>query len=817
MVSAKREAGTRVFAEPPVRLLLTAVALIGAVGIAFEIVLVRILSIAQWHHFAYMIISLALLGFAVAGTVLGIARAKIRGREAFWFRAAALALPLGLVASYELSHRIPFETLQLATQPKQGPMLLALYAALAVPFAIVSGCIALAFLLRPTSVARVYSANLLGSGLGAAGVVAALFVVPTSAVPLVLAAMSLAAFLLVSFDRPRWIAAGVAVGMALAATSGLEPSPIRISEYKGLSYAMRLPGARIVAERESPHSRLTAVRSPLLRETPGQVAGYSFRQAGPLPEQVGLYFDAGSVSPAHRFDGSFAPFRFLDHVTSALVYQLTEEPYVLVIGAGGGTEVLAGLAHGARHVTAVELDPGVRELMLGPLAAFTGDLYRRPDVELVLAEGRGFLQSRRQALFDVIQISLIDSFVASAAGVHALSESHLYTTEAVALYLRHLEPDGVLSITRWLKSPPRDAIKLFATVVAGCRAAGLEEPGEHIAFIRSWNTGTIVVSRSPLSETRLAAIRGFSDRRGFDRAYHPGLTEDEVNRYTVLERPVYYRSALRLLSADPESFLREYPFYVRPATDDRPHFFRFFRWRSLPAILGAGRDWVNYVEWGYLVLVATLAQAVIAALALVLLPLWITTRRAAMSGPRIRLTGYFGGLGLAFMFLEIGFIQKLMLFLNRPVYAVSVVLAAFLVFSGLGSLLAGRTRRDRIRLIRLAVLAIAVISMAYLVALPPLFAQAAGWPDAAKVGMSLLLLAPLAVPMGIPFPCGLQAVAERAERLVPWAWGINGAASVVGAGGATLVAVHAGFGVVVVVALAFYGGSVLAFRALASV
>lgn len=796
-----------------------AIFLIGATGIAFEVALVRVFSIAQWHHFAYMIISVALLGFAVSGTALGLAAARLRGREAGALRVGAFLLPASLVFCYEASQAIPFETLQLAIRAGQWGWLALLYLILSLPFFLVSWCVATALLLRPERVGRVYFANMLGSGIGAAAVVGALFRLPAEAVPYALALAALGAFLLLAGSDRRWIgaAAALAVGLALPlAVRG--PAPIRLSEYKGLSYALRLPDARVVAGAESPLSRLTAVRSSMIRETPGQVSGYAMGELGAFPEQVGLFFDGGGVSPVHRFDGRLERFAFLDHVTSALPFRLVERPRVLVVGAGGGTEVLSALLHGASRVTAVEIDPGVRRLMAGPLAGFSGDLYARPDVELVIAEGRGFAAANPERRFDVIQIALLDAFAASAGGVHALSESYLYTTEALALFASRLEERGVLAITRWLKTPPRDAIKLFATAAEALRSMDVERPGDHLALIRSWNTATLVVSRAPLDAGRIAAIRAFAETRGFDLAWLPGLGAVETNRFTVLEAPVYFEAATAILSPGAEEYFRRYPFHVRPATDDRPYFFRFFRWRSLPELVrAAGRDWVNFVEWGYLVLAATVAQALAAAALLVLLPLALFRPRGPSRPGRGPVVACFGGLGVAFMFLEIAFIQKLMLFLHHPVYAVAVVLSTFLFFAGLGSLYADRRRDRPVRRVGAVVALLALLSALYLAALPPLFAAWAGWPDPARVAASVGLLAPLAFLMGIPFPTCLQATSDRARELVAWAWGVNGAASVAGATIATLLAVHAGFRAVVLAAVLLYATVPVSLARLASI
>lgn len=792
------------------RRLYAVVLLAGSVGIAYEIALIRVLSIAQWHHFAYMIISVAMLGFAASGTAVAVVRDRIAGAERPLLAAGALGLSISLTACFALAQRVPFETFRLVSEPGQLGHLFTLYLVLALPFFLVSWCITLGLLLEPRHVGRVYFLNLLGSGLGAAAAVALLFEVRPAALPAVLTLPAALAFSLAGVGLGRRWQLGLALPLAtLWITHGQE---VRLSEYKGLAYALRLPDARVVARTQSPLSELTAVASSSIRETPGQLSGYPMSELGPLPEQIGLYFDGGSVSAVSRFGGDLSRFAFLDYVTGALPYHLIERPAVLVVGAGGGIEVLSALAHGARHVTAVEVDPGVPALLLGPLRDYSGGLYARDDVRLVVAEARGYLEGTPDGTVDLIQVALLDAFTAASAGVHALAESYLYTTEAIELYLRKLSPAGMLSITRWLKTPPRDAIKLFATMVEACERAGLEEPSRHLAFIRSWNTGTLVLSRAPLSEPRIREIRRFAELRGFDLVWVPGIRPEEANRFVVLETPIYYEATSALLSERRQRFYREYAFHVRPATDDRPYFFRFFRWRSLPRFLEATRGgWFNFVEWGYVALVAAVAQAAVAGLLLVILPLVLFAR--GTGGGRGGISLYFGGLGLAFMFLEIAFIQRFMLFLTYPVYAVAVVLTGFLVFAGVGSYvadrwLAGGPRRVRpppaSRLVFLATVAIVAIGIVYLASLPLVFRAAAGWPDAGRITLSLALLAPLAFCMGIPFPAGLQLVSDRRPPLVPWAWGLNGAASVLGATAATLTAVHLGFRAVVVLSFAAY-------------
>ena len=785
--------------------LYSAIFLISALGIAYQIVLMRVFSIAQWHHFAYMIISIAMLGFGASGTLLVLLRQRIRGREAPLLKAAAFLLVLSLPGCYIASQYIPFETFELATQRGQLRHLFLLYLVLAAPFFCVSTCITLGFFLAPHTVARLYGVNMLGSGAGALAVIGMLFLWDAALLPYVLMIPAGVALGILMAEDRRTAAAGLAVTLAILLAACLLPRvPVHVSQYKGLSYTLQFPDAEVLGEKFSPLSRITAVRSSLLRETPGQISNYPMEQLGDLPPQIGLFFDAGGASPVHRFTGDLEPLRFLDYVTASVAFRLVDQPSVLVVGAGGGTDVLNALLHGARAVTAVEVDPRVFEFVQEDLGEFSGRLYSLPGIRPVVGDGRGFLQAHHER-YDLIQIALLDSFNASAAGVHALSESYLYTLEAFQLYLDRLTDNGVLAITRWLQSPPRDPLKMFATMVEAAERAGIAQPARHLVFIRSWNTATLLLSKSPLKDEQIAAVRSFCTDRWFDLVHLPGMQPEEANQYVVLEQPEYYTFAQRVLGPDRDHVYQDAFFYLRPATDDRPYFFRFFRWSSLPEMFrGMGMQWVPFVEWGYIALVATLMQGLVASALFILLPLITLARRPTAQHAKRWVVAYALALGLGFMFLELAFIQKFMLFLAYPVYAVAVVLTAFLVFSGCGSLYANRIRTHRARALAVLVALMCVLVAGYLIALPAIFNLAAAWPDPFKIALSILLLAPLAFLMGIPFPMGLQLLNDTDDALLPWAWGINGCASVVGASLATFLAVHAGFQWLVLLALLIY-------------
>ena len=413
---------------------------------------------------------------------------------------------------------------------------------------------------------------------------------------------------------------------------------------------------------------------------------------------------------------------------------------------------------------------------------------------------------------DRIQVALLDSFNASAAGLYALSENYLYTQEAFAVYLEHLQPGGILGITRWTKIPPRDSLKIFATAIAALRQAGVARPGRNLLMIRSWNTSTLLVKNEAFSNEEIEGLKTFCRERWFDLVYYPGIAPGEANRYNQLQEPWYFKGAQALLGAGRDRFLDEYKFDIHPTTDDKPYFSRFLKLQTLPELLALKeRGGLPLLEWGYLVLIATLLLAVTASVLLVLLPLWL--RRNSAPGERglqWRFLVYFAAVGTAFMFIEIAFIQKFILFLHHPLYAVSVVLCFFLVFAGLGSWVSARWWAHVSR--PLISTGIGVIAVLYTLALPGLFEHLALVSTLARILVSALLIAPLAFLMGMPFPLGLDVVAQRLPSWIPWAWGINGSASVVGTILAMLLAIHVGFVMVVYLAVALYLSAALVLK-----
>jgi spermidine synthase len=793
---------------------LTAVSLLSAAAVAYEILLTRLFAIALWHHFAYMVISLALLGYGASGTFLVFVKRRVLERFGASFAALAVSFGVAAIGCYALAWRLPFNPLEVIWDWRQQLYLAAMYVTLALPFFAAASAVGLSLAARSARIAAIYRADLTGAGTGAFAIVLAMFALPPEDCLRVVAALAFgAAALALSSDGWR----GAAFGLVLLAVPAafawpaawLKPMP---SPYKALSLALTVPDARVVAERSGPLGRLNVIESPSvpLRYAPG----LSLATMLAPPEQLGIFTDGEAMTAITRFTGDFEPLDYLDQQTMALPFHLLDRPATLVLGAGGGADVLQALYHRASRIEAVELNAQLVDLVRREFGKFSGNIYERPEVAVRIAEARSFVEASR-ARWDLIQLALIDSFAVSAAGVQALSESPIYTIEALQAYLQHLAPGGMLAITSWLGNPPRDTLKLLATAIAALEAHGETNPGERLVLLHGWNTATLLVKNGAFTRDELASLHSFAAERQFDLAWYPGIGSEEANRYNRMAKPTLYDAAIALLGPGRSIFLARYSFDIQPATDDRPFFFRFFRWSLLPQLAALqGQGGLVFVDAGYLVVVLALLLAVAASAVLILLPLaWLPRGEKSPAAPsRMRVAFYFLLIGFAFLFVEIAFIHRLSLFLGHPLGAIAVTLAGFLVSAGLGS---GISKRAATRwpqaAIMLAVAAIVGLGAVYTLVLPPLLGGLMELPLAVKIAVAVGLLAPLGFVMGLPFPLGLGRVSECASDLVPWAWGINGCASVVAAVMASLLAMHVGFTAVLLLALGLYAAAALLF------
>jgi len=796
--------------------------LLSASSLAFEIVLSRLFSISQFYHFAFMTVSLALLGGGASGTALMVFPSLRRGDPARRLSHFALATSLTVMASFALANWLPFDSFAIAWDRRQALYLALIYLGLSTPFFFSAMAVGWLLSNHPGDTPRIYAANLAGSAAGCllaigvlarwggegavvfcawlAGLAALIFSPPFS--------RSHSAVLrkAVGNRGSRFVTSGLYVATLLLLTVWLVARPaflaIRLSPYKALSQALRYPDAEWVWSRWNASSRVDLIRSTAIRSYPG----LSFAYLGSLPRQDGLTFDGDDLSPitfVGKDDAGFA-----GYMPGALAYRLRAGADVLILQARGGLDVLVALANGARHVTAVEPNEIAVEAVRNA-TRFDAD----PRVQFVTDDARSFLRRSRET-FDVVQLSLTSPYRPVNSGAYSLVEDYNLTVEGLADGLARLNDSGVLIATRWLQSPPSEPLRLFALGVTAAERAHLD-PARSIVTLRGYNTVTVVIKRGELTADELDIVREFAASRKFDLVAAPRLPPNEANRYNVLSDDVFYRTFNELLtSPDRRQFYATYPFDVSPPTDDRPFFGHYFKWEQAGQVWAQlGKTWQPFGGAGYFVLLVLLAFAVTAAVVLIVLPLLLRGKWRAESGvttSTLHALIYFTVLGLGFLFIEIPLVQRLILFVGKPVYALAVVLFGLLMFSGIGSLLSGRVPW------RGALFTLALLALVYPVLLQGVFQWALGLPLATRFVISVISLAPLGILMGMPFPKGIHWLERASPEVIPWAWSVNGAVSVVASVLAALVALSAGFTVVLVAGAICYGVAGIIFPARAA-
>ncbi len=785
--------------------------LISAGTLAYEILLVRTFAIEHFHHFAFMAIGVAMLGFGASGTLMSLVTPPPERAER-WFVRAVLATPLALMASGALSPTIPLDVAQLPWDARGWPWLAALYLSLAFPFAVGALAVLLALTLEPKGAGRIYGASFVGAGAGAGLAVAVLWLVfPDRALALPALLAALGALLAAAIGRWGRVNTGLALAIVVVAATSMwiAPGRLEVSPYKALPQVEAYPAARRVAERSSPLGWVVAVEAEAFRYAPGLSLAYK----GVFPRQTALLVD-GDLAGA-RASWSGGADALLDWLPSAIPYSMGGRSRVLVIGAGDGLQVKNALAHGASEVTAVELNADVVELAGWSRAGSEAEEQALGEgaVEWVIGDARSYAARTRQR-FDLVVLGPGRGFGSAAAGVHALDEGFLNTVEAYETYLRRLDVDGVLAVTVWTTLPPRPGVRLILSAVEALRRLDPEAIADGLVVARSWATVTALVKPSGFGPADLARVSAWAEARRFDLDWHPGIRAPGA-RFNLVDEPTLFEAAREATAGRERAvrFATSYAFDVAPASDARPYFNHFLRGSSLTEFIGRDRGaWLPFAEWGYVALLATLVQSVVLAMLLMVAPVAFAAGAAVGQGSS-RLVAYFAAIGFAYLLAEIAAIQQLTLLLGHPVYAVAAVLAAFLICSGVGSARSDRWAAARGRWVALA-LAGALVLYAALLLTAVHVLQAA--PLTIRVFAAVLGLAPLAYLMGMPFPLGLRALAEGSRPRIAWAWASNGFASVVATPLAALLALEVGTRALFLAAAFAYGAAGLLHRSVSS-
>ncbi len=554
---------------------------------------------------------------------------------------------------------------------------------------------------------------------------------------------------------------------------------LQLSPYKNLSYLLQQPGALVEFSQWNAFSRVDVVSSPQIHSFPG----LSYRYLQPLPSQKGLLVDGDDLSPLLS---SNANMQFSAYLPSAIAYQLRPQAKVLILGASGGLDALSAFAQGAGRIDAVEANP---------LIIAAAPVYSDPRIQVIAADERTYLRNSLTR-YDVIVLALNTPFHPIRSGAYSLAEDYRFTVEAFEDSLSILNPGGILAVTRWLQNPPSEDLRTFALAITALEGLNLD-PGERLVAFRGYNTATFLIKTQPFSTQEITAIRQFASERAFDLIYTPGILPEETNRYNILSASIYYQTYQALLTANPrQAFYQQYPFDISPPSDDRPFFGHFFKWSQSSQILAElGKTWQPFGGAGYFVILALLLFSIILATGLILLPLSLAHSRMAVKkssqGNPKYLTGYliyFGLIGFAYLFVEIPLIQKFILFLGYPAYALTAVLFTLLFFSGIGSYLGKKVS------LWLSMPLLAFIIFVMPDWIPTLFQLTLGATFIQRLLLTVLVQAPIGFLMGIPFQAGIREIeAGGFSAYIPWAWAVNGSTSVVSAVLAALLALTFGF------------------------
>ncbi len=791
------------------------VSLLSMASIGYELLLLRLFSIIYPYHLAFLIISLALLGIGAGGAFLTLRSGWLIQRFPLSFSVLAFGFGLGVSLCFAVAQEIPFHPQELAWNPSLAFRLMGIYVILSIPFFFSGSGIGLALTRFAGEAHRIYLFDLIGAGVGAIGTVLLLEAIPPhQALRFISAIGLLAAAVGLLFSGP-WSSRVlvflnvlfIPVVLMFLPAHWFEPRP---SQFKALSLLLRHPDTRILAQRWGPRGWIAVADNPSapLRYVPGM----SLICTQEPPRQIGIYVDGDLAGPITRFQGQRDSLRFLECQPSSLPYHLLNVPEVLILGAGGGMEVLRAFYYGASRIHAVEENPDIIKTVQEQFAEFSGKIYERDNVRVYTEGTRTFLATT-PGTYDLIQFPL------NMAGQRAaLRPSFQLTKEGLKACLLHLRPGGLAAITQWAQLPPRDSLRLFLTALILLEDLGIERPGEHMALIRSWRTTTLLIRRDPFGSSDLRKIRDFCSRLAFDLVHIPGMQPENVNYYNRLRVPSYFLAARALLGKDREEFVQKYKFLLRPVTDQRPFFFHFFRWKTLPEILSLMRSGgISLLEWSYPLLFAALLVAAASGAVLILLPLaFVRTEGKSSNGVRSgAAVGFFFSLGMGFMFLEMAFFQRFTLYLGHPVLSASVVISTLLISAGAGSGWSRKWRRlfaasqgNRSALdIPAAAAGIVIWSLLLLVGLPLLFEWSLGFSLSLRTLLAVLIISPLGFFMGMPFPLGLERLAGSSVKHIPWAWGINGCASVLSTILASILALELGFNGVVLLAVFIYAAA----------
>jgi hypothetical protein len=772
-----------------------AVFFVSIVIILAELAFMRELALRFWDHLAWLAISIALLGFGISGTMLVLIHHFFRLNRQTLQLFSLVGLGLSLPGSVWLGDSVEVHLIQMVWQPAMMLGVGTLELVLGVPFVFGGMFVGLALEDKPDRIGGHYAASFLGSAVG--GIITLPFMFLTSPRMLILLGGCSAMVIAVFFIRNAMQAVWWSISVFLLAILILQiPCHPRISDEKDIVQIKAITNSKIVAHRYGPQGKIELVEAPTYHSAPGLALNYYLA----VPPRTLIVIDGQVADSLYRFS-AVRDFAFMDHTTMALPYVMGNFTKVLIDHDAGSGQLGLALFHGVEQITTVTGNAQFADLVTSKWALPDTNIYAVEQVELATSTLREHL---RKAEVDYPLI-VLPTAGSDPAGLTATEPDSRMTIETMQRCFSNLSPGGLLSVSTTLHLPPRESLRLLNMFVEVLRQND-RKAADHLVMIRNWATITIVITESPLTQEQSAAIREFCLKRGFDLVWLPGLQEYETNKFHLLDGEDYYHGAMSLIGDKRNTFVDNYLYDLSIPDDNAPFFNHFSRWqKGAEHIRHPGRYSRTSTELGTTLLSAALAHAFLLAAVFVVLPLFPVIGLPGDRMEQATVLGFFSSLGFGFMLLEIGLLQRLTVYLAHPVWAAATVISGFMLFGGIGSSISTLLQK-RLIVKHLLVIAIVIVcGVMLMLAIDKVLGLTEGFNLTGRFAVAYLLIAPLAMVMGMAFPLGLKRLGTDQPRFIPWAWSANGFTSVLATLCAPAMAMLWGFDTVIWSAIGCYG------------
>jgi len=746
----------------------------------YEILLTRIFSVTMWYHFAFVAISVAMFGMTV-GAILVYLFPKYftQERAKYHLALSSLLFAISIGVSFLTHLTIPFCYDKLYVLSIVGLYSIMLtYVVISIPFVFSGICVCLALTKFPRHISKLYAADLVGAAIGCILLIYTLRITDGPTAVILISLIACIGTIFFTVEKGYGKLKRLAIVLSLLFATFVVTNTVLVSNQFSLLRLMWVKGkleSPSIYEKWNSFSRIRISGDP---DTLVKPSGFGISSRYPFDKkvrQLTLDIDASVNTVLTAHEGNLADLEFLKYDITNLVHYIRPDSTVLVVGSGGGRDILSALAFGHKSVIGVEINKDIISTVNQRFGDFTGHLDRYPQVTFINDEARSYIARQKNKL-DIIQVPFIDTFAASTAGAFVLTENSLYTTEAWKLFLEQLTPNGVLTFSRWyFQDRPGEIYRLTSLASASLTQLGIKNPRNHIIIVRNmmWGkikdlpdgVGTILVSKTPFSDKDLDIIKDITKKMRFELILTPRFS---------------FNSTFATIASgkDLKKFMKKFPINIAAPTDDKPFFFHMLRLRNM-----FNRElWKQGIVSFNMKAISILGVLLIVVFGLtflcIIVPLILTTKKTILRGT-LPFFIFFTAIGFGFMLVEISQMQRLIIFLGHPTYSLSVVLFTLLLSSGLGSYLTNKMKNPGLTglaTVRLFFLLCVLIIFGILT--PHVIKIFQSSITILRIFVAVVTLFPLGLFMGMAFPLGMKIASNKSFFLIPWLWGINGAASV---------------------------------------